>query len=30
MQDMFAPAAVKLHSDLAHKVIYEMELKSKN
>lgn len=30
MQDVFAPAPVKLHNDLAHKVIYEMELKSKN
>lgn len=30
MQDMFAPAPVKLYNDLAHKVIYEMELKSKN
>lgn len=30
MQDVFAPAPVKVHNDLAHKVIYEMELKSKN
>lgn len=30
MQDVFAPAPVKLHKDLAHKVIYEMELKWKN
>lgn len=30
MQDVFAPAPVKLYNDLAHKAIYEMELKSKN